>query len=91
VLGLPAVPQRASIVFDDAAIDRVNANSIQVPVARAKPVELHGRLAEGSPTDHPVIETVLQMNGGAVQGVHPVLAEPFSADIRARLTGLNDF
>ncbi|MFX7705258.1 DUF2125 domain-containing protein, partial [Acinetobacter baumannii] len=34
---------------------------------------------------------VLQMNGGAVQGVHPVLAEPFSADIRARLTGLNDF
>ena len=91
VLGLPAVPQRASIVFDDAAIDRVNANSIQVPVARAKHVELHGRLAEGSPTDHPVIETVLQMNGGAVQGVHPVLAEPFSADIRARLTGLNDF
>ena len=91
VLGLPAVPQRASIVFDDAAIDRVNANSIQVPVARAKHVELHGRLAEGSPTDHPVIETVLQMNGGAVQGVHPVLAEPFSADIRARLTGLNNF
>lgn len=91
VVGLPAVPQRASIVFDDAAIDRVNANSIQVPVARAKHVELHGRLAEGSPTDHPVIETVLQMNGGAVQGVHPVLAEPFSADIRARLTGLNDF
>jgi hypothetical protein len=91
VVGLPAVPQRGSLVFDDAAIDRINSNSIQVPVARAKHVELHGRLADGSPTDHPVIETVLQMNDGSVQGVHPVLAEPFNADIRAKLFGLKDF
>ena len=91
VVGLPAVPQRGSIVFDDAAIDRVNNNSIQVPVARAKHVELHGRLAEGSPADHPVIETALQLNDGSVQGVHPVLADPFNADIRAKLTGLKDF
>ncbi len=91
VVGLPAVPQRGSLVFDDVAIDRVNANSIQVPIGRAKHIELHGRLAEGSPTDHPVIETVLQMNEGSVQGVHPVLAEPFNADIRAKLSGLKDF
>lgn len=91
VVGLPAVPQRASIEFDDVAIDRVNANAIQVPVGRARHVELHGRLAEGSPTDHPVIEAVLQMNSGSVQGVHPVLAEPFHADIRAKLFGLKDF
>ena len=91
VVGLPAVPQRGSITFDDLAIDRVNSNSIQVPVARARHVELHGRLAEGSAADHPVIETVLQMNDGSVQGVHPVLAEAFNADIRAKLTGLQDF
>ena len=91
VVGLPAVPQRASVVFDDAAIDRINSNSIQVPVARAKHIELHGRLAEGATTDHPVIETALQMNDGSVQGVHPVLAEPFNADVRAKLTGLQDF
>jgi hypothetical protein len=90
-VGLPAVPQRGSIVFDDVAIDRVNSSSLQVPVARAKHVELHGRLAEGSPTDNPVIETVLQLNEGSVQGVHPVMAEPFNADVRARLTGLKDF
>jgi hypothetical protein len=42
-----AVPQRAAIVFDDAAIDRVNA-SVQTPLARAKHVELHARLADGS-------------------------------------------
>jgi len=91
VVGLPAVPQRGSLVFDDAAIDRVNANSIAVPVARAKHAELHGRLADGSPANNPVIETVLQLNDGSVQGVHPVLAEPFNADIRARLSGLKDF
>jgi hypothetical protein len=85
------VPQRGSLVFDDVAIDRINSNSVQVPVARAKHVELHGRLADGSPIDHPVIETVLQMSAGSVQGVHPVLAEPFNADIRAKLTGLKDF
>jgi len=91
VVGLPAVPQRASIVFDDVGIDRVNSNSIQVPVARARHVELHGRLAEGSLADQPVIETVLQMNEGSVQGVHPVMAEPFNADVHAKLTGLKDF
>src|ERR1044072_6481769 len=31
------------------------------------------------------------MNDCSVQGVHPVLTEPFNADIRARLTGLKDF
>ena len=64
---------------------------MQTPLARAKHVELHGRLAEGSPTDHPVIETVLQIDEGSVQGVHPVLAEPFDADVRAQLSGLKDF
>ena len=90
VVGLPAVPQRAAIVFDDPSIDRVNG-STQTPLARANHVELHGRLAEGSPTENPVIETVLQINGGSVQEVHPVLAAPFDADVRTRVTGLKDF
>ena len=47
VVGLPAVPQRASIVFDNPSIDRVNG-PVQTPLARANHVELHGRLAEGS-------------------------------------------
>lgn len=91
VVGLPAVPQRGSIEFDDVGIDRINNASLQIPVARAKHIELHGRLAEGSTTDNPVIETVLQLNEGSVQGVHPVMAEPFNTDVRARLTGLKDF
>ena len=57
---------------------------LQTPLARAKHIELHGRLAEGSPSDHPVIETVLQIAGGSVQDVHPLLAQPFDADVRTQ-------
>jgi hypothetical protein len=90
VVGLPAVPQRASIVFDDPAIDRLNA-SVLAPLARARHIELHGRLVEGSGLDHPVIETVLKIEGGSVQEVHPLLAQPFDADVRMQVSGLKDF
>ena len=89
-VGLPAIPQRASIVFDDPSIDRING-SVQTPLARAKHIELHGRIADGSPSDHPVIETALQIAGGSMQEVHPLLAEPFDADVRTMLSGLKDF
>ena len=90
VAGLPAVPQRISLVFDDASIDRING-PVQAPLARAKHIELHGRFVEGSPVDHPVIETVLQIAAGSVQGLHPLLAEPFDAEVRTMLSGLKDF
>jgi hypothetical protein len=90
VVGLPAVPQRASIEFDAPAVDRING-AMQTPMARARHIELHGRLADGSAADHPVIETVLKIEGGSVQEVHPLLAQPFDADVRALLSGLKDF
>jgi hypothetical protein len=90
IVGLPGVPQRVSLVFDDPAIDHVSS-STQTPLARAKHIELHGRLAEGSPSDHPVLETALQIVGGSLQEVHPLLTQPFDADVQARLSGLKDF
>ena len=90
VSGLPDNPQRASIVFDNPSIERVNG-PVLTPLARAGHVELHGRLAEGSAQDHPVIETVLQISGGSVQEVHPLLAAPFDTDVQTRLSGLKDF
>jgi len=89
VVGLPAIPQRASVVFDDPSVDRING-PVQSPLAHAKHIELHGRLAEGSASDHPVIETVVQIAQGSVQEVHPLLTQPFDADMRAMLTGLKD-
>ncbi len=90
IVGLPGTPQSADIVFQDPAIDRVAA-SVQTPVARAKQVELHGRIAENSRPDHPTIETVLEFTEATIQDVHPVLTAPFDADVRAIVHGLKDF
>src|SRR3979490_2615525 len=90
VVGVPAGPQRAPLVFDDPEVNRFNG-SLQAPLARAKHIELHGRLVEGSPADDPAIETVLEIEGGSVQEVHPLLAQPFDADVRTMLSGLKDF
>jgi hypothetical protein len=90
VVGLPGVPQRASLVFDNPSIARVDGSNA-TPLAAARHIELHGRIAEGSPSDHPVIETILQIDGGNVQEVHPLLAQPFDADIQGRISGLKDF
>lgn len=90
VVGLPAVPQRVSLVFDDLAIDRI-AGAVPSPLARVGHIELHGRQVDGSAPDSPAIETQLQINGGTLQDVHPLLAQPFNADIHARLNGLKDF
>jgi len=90
IVGLPGTPERADIVFDDPSIDRVVASG-QAPVAHAKHIELHGRLAEGSAPDRPVIETVLELNGGTLQDIHPLLTEPFDANVHAMVRGLKDF
>ena len=90
VVGLPAVPQRASLVFDDLAIDRTGG-AAPTPLMRVNHIELHGRQVEGSAPDNPAIEAVLQIAGGTLQEVHPLLTQPFNADIHARLNGLKDF
>jgi hypothetical protein len=90
IAGLPGTPERVALVFDDAAIDRIGG-SAPLPLARATHLELHGRLAEDSTVDHPVIEAALQINGGSILELHPLLAQPFDADIRAKVRGLRDF
>jgi hypothetical protein len=90
VAGLPYAPQRMSFEFDKPALDRISGAQ-QVPLLRAEHLELHGRLAEGSVQDNPVIEAVLQLAAASIQGVHPVLQAPFNADIRVQIRGLKDF
>lgn len=87
--GVPT-PQRVSLVFDDPALDRISG-AVQTPLLRAKHLELHTRLLEGSLSDNPVVETAFQLTAGSLQGLHPILAEPFDADIRALLRGLKNF
>lgn len=89
IVGLPGVPQRVSLSFEEPALDRIDG-AMQVGMMRAKLAELHGRLIEGAPAALPVIDAALQLSGASVQDVHPVLVAPFDADIRARLSGLRD-
>ena len=87
--GLPAMPQRVSLAFDNPGIDRIDAGA-QSPLFRAAHLELHTRLLEGSVADNPVVETALELVSGNVQGLLPILAVPFDADIRAQLRGLKN-
>ncbi len=90
IVGLPGVPQRVSLSFDNPAIDRING-AVQVGLVRARHAELHGRFAETSTADKPVIDAVLVTSGASIQDVHPVLLAPFDTNIRARVSGLRDF
>ena len=90
VAGLPVTPQRVSMVFDNPAVDRIEGGT-QSHMFRANHFELHTRLLEGSLGENPVVETAVQLTAGNIQGLHPILAEPFDAVIRAQLRGLRNF
>lgn len=89
VYGLPEEPQRVALVLDNPAIDRI-VSSVQSPFGRAKHVELHGRIAEGSVNDHPVIDIAAELGSATVEGVHPLAAQPFDMTAQARIKGLNN-
>ena len=61
-----APPSCSTIPRSTASTDRS-----QTPLASASHVELHGRIAEGSAQDNPVIETVLQICGRQRAGGAP--------------------
>jgi len=90
VRGTPAAPQRVSLVFDDPKVDRLG-NGNRINVLHAKRIEVHGRIVEGTVTNHPVIEIVTRLRQAAAPTLHPAAARPLDADITAVLRGLNDF
>lgn len=88
--GTPSEPERMSLVVDLPTVDAVSGGT-QKTLWRARRFELHGRIAEGSVRDHPVIEAVLRLGGATAEALHPSAAMPVDADITAVLRGLNDF
>jgi len=90
VRGTPSAPERISLVFDQPVVERINGNNRQ-SVLKAQHIEVHGRLAGGSVTNKPIIETVLRLRAAAAPELHPAAAMPIDADITMLLRGLNDF
>jgi hypothetical protein len=90
VRGTPAEPERMSLAVDLPVVDSVSGGT-QKTLWKARRFELHGRIAEGSVRDRPVIEAVLRLGGATAEALHPGAAVPVDADITAMLRGLNDF
>jgi hypothetical protein len=90
VRGTPAAPIRASLVLDKPTVDRVKSSDRQ-SLLRARHIELHGRIAEGSAASQPVIEIALQLDQASASTLHPAAEQPIDANIIGVLRGLNDF
>jgi hypothetical protein len=90
VRGTPSAPERGSLVFDLLSVDRVDGTARESMV-RARHAELHGRMAEGSAINKPVIEVAVRIDQGTAPNLHPAAATPINADVTALLRGLNDF
>lgn len=90
VRGTPSAPERGSLVFDLLSVERVN-DTARESMVRARHAELHGRMAEGSATNNPVIEIAVQIDQGTAPNLHPAATTPIDADVTAVLRGLNDF
>ena len=90
VRGTPAAPERVSLVFDGPLVERINGATTE-NLLHAKRIEVHGRIVEGSVTNHPVIEVVTRLTRAAAPSLHPAASHPIDADITAVLRGFNDF
>ncbi|HEY5215367.1 MAG TPA: DUF2125 domain-containing protein [Pseudolabrys sp.] len=90
VRGTPAAPERVSLVLDRPVVDRISGGS-QQNLLRAQRIEIHGRIAEGSAANRPVIEAVLRLDHASAPDLLPAAVEPVDADITAVLRGLTDF
>ena len=88
--GTPAAPERVSLVVDKPMVERLSGGNRQT-MLRAQRIEIHGRIAEGSAANQPVIETVLRLHQASAADINPALAKPVDADITAVLHGLNNF
>jgi hypothetical protein len=90
VRGTPTAPERVSLVFDSPTIDRISGD-VHQNLLRAAHLEIHGRMAEGSAANNPVIEVALQVEQASAPSLHPAVAQPINASATAMLRGLKDF
>jgi hypothetical protein len=90
VRGTPTAPERVSLVFDGLSAERTSGGTRE-NVLHARRIEIHGRIVEGSVTNHPVIEVVTRMTRVAAPTLHSAASHPLDVDITAVLRGLDDF
>jgi hypothetical protein len=88
VSGVPPNPDTLSIVLDTPHVDSVGTSG--APLLAATRVDLRGRIAGGSPADHPVIELTLRLAAATAATFHPALAQPLGIELEAVVRGFKD-
>ena len=87
VSGTPPYPDALSIDLDAPHLDRVGGGE---SLFNAKVANFQGRIAEGSPRDHPVVGMTLHLIGASAPGMNRMLGQPLDGDIDAVIRGLTD-
>jgi len=87
VSGTPPYPDALSIDLDTPHLNRAGGGE---SLFNAKRADLHGRITEGSPRDHPVVDMTLHLAGASASVIHPLLGQPFDGDTDAIIRGLTD-
>ena len=87
VRGLPAAPERVSIVFDRARLN--HAGGAADLIASADKAEFHVRRATGDAAN-PAFDIVSRLAGASIPSVPLVATSPLNAELSAVLRGIND-
>jgi hypothetical protein len=90
VTGTPRAPQSAALSFERPTVDRIVAGKRE-NLLSAKHVDLKGRIASGTASDHPVIEVSLHAERASAPGINRAATPPIDLDLTAVLRGLSDF
>ncbi len=89
VRGLPATPERISLVFDGARLRRTGDADADALV-RADHIEFHVRQNAASRAEVPAFDIVSRLVNAVVPSVPGFSARPFNAEASAVLRGLRD-
>ena len=87
VSGLPPQPDSLSIALDDPHLERASDGG---PLFNARRAELQGRIIEGTPRDHPVLDITVHLVAASAPRTHPLLARATDGDLDAIVRGMSD-
>jgi hypothetical protein len=91
VSGRPPDPEHVSVLLDAPHLDRAGGGAGNGEIMfKAKQADLRGRIAAGTPRDHPVIEATLHLASAMAPTLHPLFAQPTDVELDAVMRGFKD-
>jgi hypothetical protein len=88
VQGRPPYPEAVDFILDRPRLDRTGESG--GILFTAEHADLRSRVVSGSPSNNPVIETVLHLAAATAPTLHPLVADPIDAEVDVVLKGFKD-